>query len=141
MQFRGVADEPVLDGGAGDFRMELEREDIPADGERLMPGFFGRGEVDCSGRQVKGVAVPMKHGHASQMTERALPARFGQIDRRKSDLGRAGIDGGAGRRRYHLRAETEAKRRPIRRKSSRDECSLRREKRIGIILIDPHRAT
>lgn len=136
-----MADEPALKAVAGvGFRVELERKDGIAEREGLVRAGGRRGE----GRRAPGcpetVSVPVEHGHAVEMPERAVLPGLGEREGREADLlFRPRRDRPAERHGDLLGAETDAQERFPGLKTPGDQCAFLRKKGIGVAVVNADR--
>ena len=108
-QLAGVADQPLLDAAAIRLGVELERQDVAAQGEGLVLVNFAAGQKLRALRQVEGVAVPVQHRLRSKRGDAGARSSVGEADAAPANfLLATGIDASAKRRRDKLRTETDA---------------------------------
>src|SRR5690606_9606808 len=120
-----MADEPALERSARSFGMELQREPVVADRERLVLAERRRGEMHGAAGQGERIAVPVQHVAAAAMAQARLAAGGRELDRRPADLLDAGrVDARAERARHELRPEANAERELARGEAPFDERAL-----------------
>ena len=120
--------------------MELQREPVPPEGERLVRRARCCGEVFGALRQVERVAMPMQHRHACERRQRRAHSGLAQFHRRPADLLEARlIDARTRRARHELRAKANPQHRAALGKAPRDERDLGAKKGIVALLIDADR--
>src|SRR5512132_4512563 len=110
-----VSDEPALEAGGGDLRVELQRQSGATPREGLIFVVRGRGEPDRTRRQIERVAVPVQHRLAAtgKPNERRPPSLRTQGERPPADLlARPRIHPRPEPARHQLRAEADPERRP-----------------------------
>lgn len=142
-EFRGVADEPLLDMPGVGFRMELKPDGVRSKLEGLVFAMLTECQARSVDGEIEGVAVPVKgHGQVAKGCQAGGLAGLCQLDGRETDLlALARVDSRPGCSCEQLRAEADAQRGSVVFEAALYRPSFVFQERVGVLVPGADRST